>query len=44
VGFEDDAVEGYSSSTDVNGLLWEAFSVKEQDDRIVEAYGRPVRR
>ncbi len=44
VGFEDDAVEGYSSSTDVNGLLWEAFSVEEQDSRIVEMYGIPVGR
>jgi hypothetical protein len=43
VGFEDDAVEGYSSSKDVNGLEWELFSVKEQDRRIVETYGEAVR-
>lgn len=43
VGFEDDAVAGYASSTDVNGLLWESFSAKEQDDRIVEIYGVPVK-
>ena len=43
VGFEDDAVEGYSSSVDVNGIEWESFSRKEQDERIVAAYGVPVR-
>lgn len=43
VGFEDDAVEGYSSSHDVNGIEWESFSRKEQDERIVAAYGVPVR-
>jgi len=44
VGFEDDTVEGYSSSVDVNGLEWELFSAAEQDARIVSAYGTPVRR
>jgi hypothetical protein len=44
VGFEDDSVEGYSSDKDVNGLEWESFSQKEQDDRIVAAYGVPVRK
>ncbi|OZI26214.1 hypothetical protein CAL26_02410 [Bordetella genomosp. 9] len=43
VGFEDDTAEGYSSSTDVNGLEWEQFSAAEQDARIVGAYGIPVR-
>jgi catechol 2,3-dioxygenase-like lactoylglutathione lyase family enzyme len=43
VGFEDDAAEGYSSSVDVNGVLWERFSAAEQDNRIVSAYGIPVR-
>jgi len=43
VGFEDDAVEGYSSSFDVNGIEWESFSQQEQDERIVQAYGVPVR-
>ena len=42
VGFEDDAVEGYSSSLDVNGLEWELFSAAEQDRRIVGTYGVPV--
>lgn len=41
VGFEDDGVIGYTSSTDVNGLLWESFSAREQDDRIIETYGVP---
>ncbi|MCP3705605.1 hypothetical protein M3I54_01120 [Paraburkholderia sp. CNPSo 3274] len=43
VGFEDDAVTGYSSSVDVNGLEWELFSAAEQDARIVSAYGVPVK-
>lgn len=43
VGFEDDAAEGYSSSVDVNGIQWERFSAAEQDNRIVSAYGIPVR-
>ena len=42
VGFEDDAVRGYSISIDVNGLEWESFSAAEQDARIVSAYGVPV--
>ncbi|MFM0732007.1 hypothetical protein PQQ52_16105 [Paraburkholderia sediminicola] len=43
VGFEDDEVQGYSSSKDVNGLEWELFSVEEQDRRIVSTYGEAVR-
>lgn len=43
LGFEDDAVEGYSNSFDINGIEWESFSQKEQDERIVQAYGVPVR-
>lgn len=43
VGFEDDAVDGYSKSVDVNGLEWELFSVEEQDRRIVGTYGEAVR-
>lgn len=43
VGFEDDAVRGYSSSIDVNGLEWESFSAAEQDARIIRTYGVPVR-
>ena len=43
VGFEDDAVTGYASTIDVNGIEWESFSQKEQDERIVAAYGIPVK-
>jgi hypothetical protein len=43
VGFEDDTASGYSSSTDVNGLLWELFSAQEQDQRITATYGIAVR-
>ena len=43
VGFEDDTVQGYSSTLDVNGIEWESFSQKEQDERIVATYGVPVR-
>jgi catechol 2,3-dioxygenase-like lactoylglutathione lyase family enzyme len=43
VGFEDDAVDGYTKSTDVNGLEWELFSAAEQDSRIVSTYGEAVR-
>ena len=43
VGFEDDAVQGYSSTIDANGIEWESFSQQEQDQRIVAAYGIPVR-
>jgi hypothetical protein len=43
VGFEDDAAEGYSSSVDVNGIEWELFPAAEQDVRIVNAYGVPVK-
>jgi len=39
VGFEDDAVQAYSSTIDVNGIEWESFSRKEQDERIVSTYG-----
>lgn len=43
VGFEDDAAQGFSSTADVNGIEWESFSKKEQDERIVATYGVPVR-
>jgi hypothetical protein len=43
IGFEDDLAEGFSSTTDVNGLVWESFSATEQDLKIVETYGVPVR-
>jgi hypothetical protein len=43
IGFEDDLAEGFSSTTDVNGLMWESFCAKEQDQKIAEIYGVPVR-
>ncbi|MEF3066117.1 hypothetical protein [Pandoraea apista] len=43
IGFEDDDTPEYTSSTDCNGLLWEAFSSQEQDRRIVSTYGVAVR-
>lgn len=43
IGFEDDEAPGYASSTDCNGLMWEAFSAQEQDRRIVSTYGVAVR-
>jgi catechol 2,3-dioxygenase-like lactoylglutathione lyase family enzyme len=43
VGFEDDDAEGFTSTVDVNGIEWERFSAREQDRRIVEMYGVPVR-
>ncbi|MCG6540143.1 hypothetical protein MCB86_08650 [Pseudomonas sp. KSR10] len=42
VGFEDDGVQGFSSETDVNDLIWESFSADEQDRRIKAMYGQPV--
>jgi hypothetical protein len=42
VGFEDDAAQGFSSTLDVNGIEWESFSQKEQDERIVAMYGTPT--
>ena len=43
VGFEDDAFDGYTKSTDINGLEWELFSAAGQDRRIVSTYGEAVR-
>ncbi|MGE8359995.1 hypothetical protein [Pseudomonas sp.] len=43
VGFEVDGVEGFASEVDVNGLAWELFSAAEQDVRIQQLYGVPVR-
>ncbi|MEO7034222.1 MAG: hypothetical protein ABI548_10045 [Polyangiaceae bacterium] len=44
VGFEDDAAQGFSSTRDVNGIEWESFSQKEQDERIITTYGAPKAR
>ncbi|VXB85755.1 hypothetical protein [Pseudomonas sp. 8O] len=43
VGFEVDGVDGFSSEADINGLAWELFSASEQDARILQMYGEPVR-
>ena len=42
LGFEDTAAGGFSSDHDVNGIEWELFSPKAQDEKIVEFYGVPV--
>ncbi len=42
LGFEDTAAGGFSSDHDVNGIEWELFSPKAQDEKIVEFYGAPV--
>jgi hypothetical protein len=39
LGFEDDAVHGFSSSRDINGIEWELFSPVAQDHKITERYG-----
>jgi hypothetical protein len=44
VGFEDDAVQGFSSSRDINGIEWELFSPAAQNDKIVETYGDSTER
>jgi len=43
LGFEDSAAGSFSSDHDVNGIEWEVFSPKAQDEKIVEIYGVPVR-
>jgi hypothetical protein len=42
LGFEDDSVQGFTSSTDVNGIAWERFSTLEQDLQIIATFGVPV--
>ncbi|MFS7242952.1 hypothetical protein AB6849_21785 [Serratia proteamaculans] len=39
LGFEDGAAQGFSSTHDVNGIEWEHFPPKAQDEKIVEIYG-----
>ena len=43
LGFEDSAAGDFSSDHDVNGIEWELFSPKAQDEKIVEVYGVPVK-
>ncbi len=42
LGFEDSEAADFSSDHDVNGIEWELFSPKAQDEKIVEVYGVPV--
>ena len=42
VGFEDEAVQGFSSTYDTNGFEWELFSPQAQDQKIIEIYGEPA--
>ncbi len=42
LGFEDEAAAGFSSEHDCNGIEWELFSPRAQDDKIREIYGVPV--
>jgi hypothetical protein len=42
LGFEDSAAADFSSDHDVNGIEWELFSPKAQDEKIVEVYGALV--
>jgi catechol 2,3-dioxygenase-like lactoylglutathione lyase family enzyme len=41
LGFEDDDVVAKSESSDVNGVLWEAFNARLQDQAITQVYGEP---
>jgi hypothetical protein len=43
LGFEDSEAGSFSSDHDVNGIEWELFSPKAQDEKIVEVYGAPVK-
>jgi len=42
LGFEDDEAQGFSSTFDVNGIEWESFSQKEQEEKIIAMYGTPT--
>ena len=44
LGFEDDSVQGFATSRAVNGIDWELFSQKAQEDKIVDVYGGPERK
>ena len=37
-----DVAQGFTSSTDVNGIAWERFSTLEQDLQIIATFGVPV--
>jgi hypothetical protein len=42
LGFEDEAVSGFTEERDVNGVVWELFSPSGQDEKILEMYGNRV--
>ncbi|MBX3690521.1 hypothetical protein [Dokdonella sp.] len=42
LGIEDDAAQGFTSSTDCNGISWERFSALEQDLQVIMQFGVPV--
>jgi catechol 2,3-dioxygenase-like lactoylglutathione lyase family enzyme len=42
LGFEDDAAQGFTKTTDADGIEWERFSPQAQDALIVQVYGVPV--
>lgn len=41
LGFEDDSVTETTMETDVNGLRWESFHPRWQQESITTAYGSP---
>lgn len=43
LGFEDDTAAGFSSDFDCNGIEWELFSSADQDAKIREIYGAPLK-
>jgi hypothetical protein len=38
LGWEDPAASGFSSTNDVNGILWERFTAEQQADEIRELW------
>ena len=40
IGFEDSAAKGFSESADVNGIVWESFSIESQDTEIKGKFGK----
>lgn len=42
VGWEDDAADGFSKDSDVNGLVWEQFSPQAQREEITRLWPRAI--
>lgn len=38
LGWEDPEATGFSSDTDCNGILWERFAARHQNDEILEIW------